>query len=78
MVFIAFMVLVAIVLLGLGGTAIVSYVKSKNGKLRKIAADRGLALAEAHKTLRTIANGAGNPALEAQITLDNYNSKEIL
>lgn len=78
MAFIAFMVLVAIVLLGLGGTAIVSLISNKTNQLRNIAKRRGEALNEAHRVLRSVANGAGNPALEAQIYLDEYNRKEIL
>lgn len=78
MVFITFMWLVGIALIVLGVTAIVSWTKGEAGKLRKIALQRGQALNEAHRVLRSIANGAGNPSLEAQIYLDDYNRKEIL
>jgi hypothetical protein len=77
-IFITFMWLIGIGVIVLGTTAIVSWTKGEAGKLRKIAQQRGQALNDAHRVLRSIANGAGNPALEAQIHLDEYNRKEIL
>lgn len=84
MVFIAFMVLVAIVLLGLGLAAIVNHrdrrITNMSGQIHRLDAENHTLkrdLHEAHKGLRAIANGAGNPPLEAQIVLDNYNSKEL-
>lgn len=61
-----------------GTVAIANYFLGSNAKLRKLALERGAALNDAHRTLRAIANGAGNPVLEAQMCLDDYNRKEIL
>jgi hypothetical protein len=77
-IFITFMWLVGIGLIVLATTLIANYFKGDNAKLRKLARERGVALHEAHAVLRSIANGAGNPQIEAQIALDDYNRKEIL
>lgn len=78
MIFITFMWLLGIGTIVLGVTFIANYFKGDNAKLRTLARERGKALSDAHRVLRSIANGAGNPALEAQIHLDEYNRKEIL
>lgn len=78
MIFITFMWLIGIGVIALGITAVANYFKGDNAKLRKLARERGVALNDAHRTLRSIANGAGNPTLEAQMCLDDYNRKEIL
>lgn len=85
MIFISFMVLVAAVVLGIGISLTLTLRDRRIKELQKdvdkyfeIAHDRGLSLSEAHRALRSIANGAGNPMLEAQIALDEYNRKEIL
>lgn len=47
---------------------------------RKARVESVKALNKAERTLRSIANGAGNPVLEAQIALDEittYHEKEI-
>lgn len=85
MIFISFMVLVAIVVLGVGISLTLALrdrriltLREENDKLSTVAYERGKSLIEAHRALRAIANGAGNPQLEAQIVLDEYNRKEIL
>lgn len=85
MIFISFMVIVGFIVLGMGISMTLALrdrriltLREENDKLSNTAYERGKSLIEAHRALRAIANGAGNPQIEAQIVLDNYNLKEIL
>lgn len=76
-------VLVTILVIVAGTAAIVGVVewgRTVRGADRKALVASERTLAKAERTLRSIANGAGNPVLEAQIGLDeinNYHEKEI-
>lgn len=85
MIFISFMVIVGFIVLGMGISLTLALrdrriltLKEDNDKLSTLAYERGKSLIEAHRALRSISNGAGNPQIEAQIVLDDYNRKEIL
>jgi len=76
-IFISFMWLLGIALLIWGATAIYGHFNKVQRELRiqhmndlDIRGELRVQLYDAERTLREIANGAGNPALEAQIYLD--------
>ena len=89
-------VLTSIILIGaavLGITALVNWGRTRvNGEIKRLKAaldtehkarvESDRALDKAERTIRHIANGAGNPVLEAQISLDEitqyHELKEIL
>jgi hypothetical protein len=82
-IFISFMWLLGLAVICWGCTLIINYFKSSQRELREqhqrdldIRGQLRVRLYSAEKTLRTIANDSGNPAIEAQIYLDT-NSKEI-
>jgi hypothetical protein len=60
-----------------GTVAIAGYWVSKSAYYKKLARSEIIELHKAQRVIRAIANGAGNPQLEAEIYLDTYNSKEI-
>lgn len=85
MIFMTFLIVLGFIVLGMGISLTLALrdrriltLREDNDKLSTIAYERGKSLIEAHRALRAIANGAGNPQLEAQIVLDEYNRKEIL
>ncbi len=77
MIFIYFMWTIVIVIAVLGVTQIVAWNKTGAKEAKKLAADRGVELRKAQRTLRIIANGSTDPQLVAEIYLDTYESKEI-
>jgi hypothetical protein len=60
-----------------GTVVIAGYWVSKSAKYKKLAQTERLELHKAQRVIRAVANGVGNPQLEAEIYLDTYNSKEI-
>lgn len=75
---IMFLIIIAAVVGGLALGAVVlsalpALTSRSNNELRTVKYQ----LRSAQKSLRVIANGAGNPALEAQIALDEIDRKEL-
>ena len=62
-------------LLAKGGSRVLGYVRTGDTRKELAATKKNLAIAE--RGLRAIANGAGNPVFEAQVTLDDINANEI-
>lgn len=75
--------LTAILVLGVAAVVVMALVNSSKNRLdgnRKARVESERALGKAERALRSIANGAGNPVLEAQIALDEinlYHEKEL-
>ncbi len=76
-----FLVTVLLVVLGILALAYsVSLARVSLDRNRKRAVESERALGKAERSLRSIANGAGNPVLEAQIALDEitaHHEKEL-
>lgn len=76
-----FLTAVAVIgLVVLGITALVNWGRSNLDETKKALLESERTLAKSERALRSIANGAGNPVLEAQIALDEiniYHEKEL-
>ena len=70
-------IIAVVALVNWGRSSLDNRVKTLKADLaasRKEVLDSERSLHSAERTLRAIANGSGNPVLEAQIALDNLNS----